>query len=121
MGADYSPIYELLSDIPRGAVASYGMIASLVSGAGPRQAARAMRTAPKGLPWHRVVTASGALAHHAGAEKQKRLLKKEGVRFRKNGAVDWSSCRWEGPSPDWVLKTGADPLEVMEIVAGWRR
>ena len=121
MPADYAPIYALVHDVPEGAVASYGMIASLVSGAGPRQVARAMRTAPKGLPWFRIITSSGAMADHSGAEEQRRRLKKEGVTFKKNGAVDWAQCQWAGPSPAWIAKTGADPLEIMEIVAGWAR
>ncbi len=121
MPADYAPIYALVFDVPEGAVASYGMIASLVPGAGPRQVARALRTAPKGLPWFRIITSSGAMADHSGAEEQRRRLKKEGVRFKKNGAVDWAQCRWTGPSPGWIAKTGADPLEIMEIVAGWTR
>lgn len=121
MPADYAPIYALVHDVPAGAVASYGMIATLVAGAGPRQVARAMRTAPKGLPWFRIITSSGAMADHSGAQEQRRRLKKEGVQFKKNGAVDWAQCRWAGPSPAWIAKTGADPLEVMEIVAGWVR
>ena len=121
MAADYAPIYALIRDVPAGAVASYGMIASLVPGVGPRQVARAMRSAPKGLPWYRIITASGAPADHSGAEEQRRRLKKEGVVFKKTGAVDWAQCRWKGPSPAWMAKTGADPLEVMEIVAGWPR
>jgi len=121
MAADYAPIYALVRDVPEGAVASYGMIASLVPGAGPRQVARAMRTAPKGLPWFRIITSSGAIADHGGAVRQRARLKKEGVSFKKNGAVDWAHCRWAGPSPAWIAKTGADPLEIMEIVAGWAR
>ncbi len=121
MPADYKPIYDLIRDVPKGAVASYGMIASLVPGTGPRQVARAMRTAPRGLPWFRIITASGAMADHSGAEEQRRRLRKEGVMFKKNGAVDWAQCRWKGPSPAWLVKTGADPLAVMEIVAGWAR
>ncbi|MEO1250739.1 MAG: MGMT family protein [Pseudomonadota bacterium] len=121
MPMDPKPIHDLIFDVPAGAAASYGMIASLVPGVGPRQVARALRAAPKGLPWYRIVTSSGAPADHSGAEKQKRLLKKEGVQFRKNGAVDWAQCRWAGPSPAWLAKTGRDPLEIMEIVAGWSR
>lgn len=121
MGADYAPIHDLIEDVPAGAVASYGMIASLLPGVGPRQVARALRHVPKDrkLPWYRIITASGAPADHSGAEEQRRRLKKEGVAFRKNGAVDWATCRWKGPSPAWLAKTGADPLEIMEITAGW--
>ena len=121
MASDYAPIYSLIRDVPKGSVASYGMIASLVAGVGPRQVARAMRMAPKGLPWFRIITSSGDMADHAGAEEQRRRLKKEGVAFKKNGAVDWAQCRWQGPSPAWIAKSGADPLEIMEAVAGWSR
>ncbi len=83
--------------------------------------ARALRSAPKDLPWFRIVTASGAPADHSGAEEQRRKLKQEGVVFRKNGAVDWSASRWRGPSQKWIDKGGHDLHEVMEIVAGWDR
>jgi len=116
---DYDPIYALIREVPKGEVASYGMIASLVPGAGPRQVARAMRTAPDDIKWWRIITASGAMADHSGAEEQRRRLKKEGVTFKKNGAVDWSKHCWRGPSQKWFAKSGADFHEAMEIIAGW--
>lgn len=121
MATQDAAIHDLIFDVPAGAAASYGMIASLLPGVGPRQVARALRAAPRGLPWYRIVTASGAPADHAGAEEQRRRLKKEGVAFRKSGAVDWTQSRWTGPSPAWIAQAGADPLEIMEIVAGWAR
>lgn len=119
MASDPSHFHALIFEVPPGEVASYGMIASLVPGAGPRQTARALHSAPKGLPWYRIVTASGQPADHSGAEEQRRRLKKEGVAFRKNGAVDWAQSRWKGPSQKWIDKSGRDPIEVMEIIAGW--
>lgn len=119
MATDYDSIYALIREVPKGEVASYGMIASLIPGVGPRQVARAMRTAPKGLAWYRIITSSGAMADHSGAEEQRRLLKKEGVAFKKNGAVDWSAHRWKGPSQKWIDKSGADIHEVMETIASW--
>ena len=119
MTMDPSIVHQLVEDVPPGEVASYGMIASLLSGVGPRQVARAMRSAPKGLPWYRIVTSSGKTADHSGAVRQRSLLKKEGVVFRKNGAVDWSVCRWKGPSPFWIEVAGADVEFIMETIAGW--
>ena len=119
MPVDYAPIYAAIREVPKGEVASYGMIASLVPGAGPRQVARAMRSAPADIKWYRIITASGAMADHSGAEEQRRRLKKEGVTFNKNGAVDWSKHRWRGPSQKWIDKSGADIHDVMEIIAGW--
>jgi methylated-DNA-protein-cysteine methyltransferase-like protein len=112
-------IHALIFEVRAGEVASYGMIASLIPGAGPRQVARALRTAPKDLPWYRIITASGAPADHEGAEEQRRRLKKEGVAFRKNGAVDWASCRWKGPSQKWIDRSGWDFEDVMAVIAGW--
>lgn len=120
MSADYAPIYALIREVPKGEAASYGMIASLLPGVGPRQVARAMRFAPKGLPWFRIITSSGAMADHSGAEEQRRRLKKEGVAFRKNGAVDWKTCRWRGPSQQWIDANGMDIEAAMEIIAGWK-
>jgi methylated-DNA-protein-cysteine methyltransferase-like protein len=112
-------VHGLVAEVRKGEVASYGMIASLLKGVGPRQVARAMRTAPKGLPWFRIITASGRIADHGGAARQRALLKKEGVAFKKSGAVDWSAHRWRGPSARWIAKSGRDFGDVMEIVAGW--
>lgn len=119
MATDNTPIYALIREVPKGEVASYGMIASLLSGVGPRQVARAMRTAPKDLPWHRIITSSGAPADHSGAERQRALLKKEGVAFRKSGKVEWAAHRWRGPSQGWIDNSGADPVDVMETISGW--
>ena len=121
MATDYDPIYSLIREVPKGEVASYGMIASLVPGAGPRQVARAMRTAPNNIKWYRIITSSGAMADHSGAEEQKRRLKKEGVTFKRNGAVDWSKNRWRGPSQKWIEASGRGFEDVMDIVAGWSR
>ncbi|MCB2112043.1 MAG: MGMT family protein [Parvularculaceae bacterium] len=119
MSTDYDQIYALIREVRKGEVASYGMIASLVPGVGPRQVARAMRAAPSDLKWYRIITASGAMADHSGAEEQRRFLKKEGVTFKKNGAVDWSKHRWRGPSQRWIKASVRSFEDIMEIVAGW--
>jgi len=121
VATDYDPIYALIREVPKGEVASYGMIASLIPGAGPRQVARAMRTAPDDIKWYRIITSSGAMADHSGAEEQRRRLKREGVAFRKSGAVDWSKHRWRGPSQHWIEANGRDFEDVMETDAGWGR
>jgi methylated-DNA-protein-cysteine methyltransferase-like protein len=120
VAADPNAIYDLIREVPKGEAASYGMIASLLPGVGPRQVARAMRTAPDDIAWYRIVTSSGAAADHSGAIKQCALLKKEGVVFKKNGAVDWSASRWRGPSQKWIKKSGMDIETAMEIIAGWK-
>ena len=121
MPADPKPIYQLIADVPKGAVASYGMIASLLPGYTARMVGKALSNLETGskTPWHRIVQSAGTIAERLSADVQRQKLAEEGVSFRKSGAVDWSSCRWRGPSQKWINKTGADPEWVMEIVATW--
>ena len=121
MNSSFDTVYTLIREVPKGEVASYGMIASLLPGFGPRQVARAMRVAPKRLPWQRIITASGAIADHDGAARQRALLKREGVTFKQSGAVNWQIHRWRGPSQKWIDNSGSDIERVMETIAGWKR
>jgi methylated-DNA-protein-cysteine methyltransferase-like protein len=93
----YLRIWETVSRIPRGKVASYGEIARL-SGF-PRQgrlAGYALHNIPPGagIPWHRVINARGmvSLPGRRGA-RQEELLRKEGVVFDK-GRIDMARYRW---------------------------
>ena len=100
-------IYETIRDIPRGRVASYGQIAEIAGiPRGARQVGWALRHAPggRGLPWHRVITASGKIAFEAGSaqyEKQKKLLLREDVAVVA-GRIDMRKYRWE-PQLDELL------------------
>lgn len=122
MTYDYNIIYALIKDVPKGEVASYGMIASLLPGVTARMVGRALSHLGDGskTPWHRIVNATGAIAPRPGAAEQRERLKAEGVSFRKNSNIVWKAHRWRGPSQKWITKSGADPVDVMEIVAGWR-
>jgi methylated-DNA-protein-cysteine methyltransferase related protein len=77
------PFRKVIARIPRGKVATYGMVAAA---AGHPLAARMTVWAlqrSEGLPWHRVVAAGGriALSGEEGAEQRLRL-EVEGVTFR---------------------------------------
>jgi len=75
----------VVSDLRRGEVVSYGEVARR---AGYPRAARAVGNVlarGTGLPWWRVVRASGELAAH-GRVEQERRLRREGVSVRE-GAV----------------------------------
>ncbi len=87
-------VYEVVSQIPRGKVSTYGQIA-LLSGypRNARHVGKALKFAPEGLPCHRVVNAQGRTV--PGWTRQRVLLEKEGVPFRENGRVDLKNCRWE--------------------------
>ncbi|MDD3340948.1 MAG: MGMT family protein [Bacilli bacterium] len=80
-------IYETVSEIPKGKVATYGQIAYLV-GCGPRMVGKALKMASHygEYPCHRVVNHIGRLA--PGYYAQKELLLQEGISFKENGYVD---------------------------------
>ena len=91
-------VWQVVSSIPPGRVATYGQIAELAGE--PRRARHVGRTLgalPVGsrLPWHRVINAAGrsSLAGAAG-EEQRRRLRSEGVPFA-SGALDLSRYRWQ--------------------------
>ncbi|HXJ82693.1 MAG TPA: MGMT family protein [Candidatus Methylomirabilis sp.] len=90
-------VHRIVRQIPRGQVATYGQIAALL---GWPRAARAvgyaMRHCPPGLPWHRVVNASGGIslrANVSGMLTQRLLLEREGVPVRR-GRVRLDRYRW---------------------------
>jgi methylated-DNA-protein-cysteine methyltransferase-like protein len=90
-------VWRLVRQIPRGRVATYGQIAALLDR--PRAAravGRAMRDCPDGVPWHRVVNASGGISPRArmeGMVTQRLLLIREGVSLRR-GRVALARHRW---------------------------
>lgn len=93
-------VYQLVRRIPRGRVASYGQIAAMLGW--PRAAravGQAMRHCPAGVPWHRVVNASGGIslrANVSGMLTQRLLLEQEGVPVRR-GRIRLDRYRWRGP------------------------
>jgi methylated-DNA-protein-cysteine methyltransferase-like protein len=102
MSDTYSRIYRVIRRIPRGKVASYGQIARL---AGFPNHARLVGYAlhalrddkDKSVPWWRVINVKGeiSLSDFSGADLQRSLLEKEGVRFDLRGRVDMKRCGWK--------------------------
>jgi methylated-DNA-protein-cysteine methyltransferase related protein len=96
----YQRIYDVVRRIPRGQVATYGQVAALAGLAGhARQVGYALHALPDstGIPWHRVVNASGRISARAvpGAELvQQQLLEREGVRLDGRGRVPLARVRW---------------------------
>jgi len=93
-------VYRLVEEIPRGRVATYGQLAAIL---GWPRAARAvgyaMRHCPTGLPWQRVVNASGGISLRANVGSmmtQRLLLEQEGVPVRR-GRIRLDLHRWTGP------------------------
>ena len=113
MNPGYRRIYRVVQRIPKGCVATYGVVARL---AGRPGAARTVGWALSALPddadvpWWRVLNASGRIslsdANH-GAVVQRALLLREGVRFAPGGAVNLSLFGWPAEAYTVVAHTRA--------------
>lgn len=99
-GNTFGAIYEVVKQIPKGKVATYGQIAELV---GNRRLARVVGYAlhanpdPEHIPCHRVVNREGKVskAFAFGGENEQILrLEKEGVSLN-NGKVDLVKFQWQ--------------------------
>ena len=93
-------VYHIVSQIPSGAVLTYGDLARLAGQPNhSRQIGRLMAAAPAllHLPCHRVVSAEGRLAPHW--PEQSRLLAAEGVKVKTNSKgekhIDLKIYRWK--------------------------
>lgn len=89
-------VLNIVSQIPRGRVTTYGIIAALAGWPShPRMVGRTLRYTPEAgqLPCHRVVTIAGRTA--PGWSRQRTLLEEEGVTFKPNGHVDMERHLWE--------------------------
>ena len=87
MKSSYHKIWDMVSRIPRGKVATYGRIATRCGLDGQaRLVGYALHNLPEGIgvPWHRVVNSRGRISFPPGSRpyaQQKRLLETERVRF----------------------------------------
>lgn len=123
--AFYTLVWEVVKQIPKGRVATYGQIASLIpppEGTTPqsyrawsaRWVGGAMAECPKGVPWQRVINSQGkiSLRKGTGPQIQRELLESEGVVFDHQERVDQSIFGWDGPSTEWLEAQGMlPPLE----------
>lgn len=91
-------VYDLVRQIPRGRVMTYGQIAALCGS--PRSARIVGQVAhwgPLDLPWQRVVHKDGLLARGyttGGLEAHKRDLEAEGVAVDQDYRVDVEGLTW---------------------------
>ena len=93
-------IYEVVKQIPKGCVATYGQVAAL---AGSRRWSRVVGYAlhvnpdPEHIPCHRVVNRFGEVSRafaFGGENRQVQLLEDEGVEFV-DGRVDLDRFQWK--------------------------
>ena len=106
--AYYEQVWQLVRQIPRGKVASYGQIALMIpppagvefdsyKAFSPRWVGGAMAACPADVPWQRVINSQGKISARPGAERQRELLEAEGVEFVKD-KVDMKKYGWKGPN-----------------------
>ena len=89
-------VLNIVSQIPRGKVMTYGHIATLAGWPShSRMVGRTLRYTPGAtkVPCHRVVNREGRTA--PGWIQQRSLLEAEGVTFKSNGHVDMQRYLWE--------------------------
>lgn len=89
----FERIYEVVTKIPQGKVATYKEVSIQADVATPRIVGYALHVnpSPKEIPCHRVVFSDGRLTpgYAFGGEKvQQKMLQDEGVHFLANGKVD---------------------------------
>jgi methylated-DNA-protein-cysteine methyltransferase-like protein len=85
-------VLSLVERIPPGRVMSYGAIADYLGQGGPRQVGTVMARYGGGVPWHRVVNASGRTPPGHEAEALRRL-RREGAPLR-GERVDMARAAW---------------------------
>lgn len=95
----FRAVYALVRRIPKGRVMTYGQISTLIeSRLSPRAVGWAMHGCPRGVPWQRVVNASGGISTDRlpgmPPGLQRAMLEGEGVTFRENGTLDLARYRW---------------------------
>ena len=105
----FEQVYEVVRQIPRGKVTSYGAIAAVL---GTKLSARmvgwamngAGRVKPK-VPAHRVVNRSGMLTgkiHFGSPDRMKKLLEKEGIKIENDQVTDLKKHFWD-PSRELAI------------------
>lgn len=95
----YERIYDVIRQVPRGMVTTYGQVAGLAGGCSPRNVGYALSALPEGhdLPWHRVINRQGRISIRSelgGDLIQRQLLEAEGVVFSDKDRVDLNRFGW---------------------------
>ncbi len=98
MPSTHPVILAVVRRIPRGRVATYGLVARVAGlPRQPRLVGYALRHADDSVPWHRVVNAAGRISPRADPDViplQRALLEAEGVRFDATDRLDLRRYLW---------------------------
>ena len=111
--AYFQQVWQLVRQIPRGRVATYGQIALMIAppagvdgGAyrafGPRWVGGAMAACPDDVPWQRVINSQGKISARPGAERQLALLEEEGIVFSSD-KIDLKKFGWREPGGQLIV------------------
>lgn len=99
-------VYDLVAQIPKGRVMTYGQIATLCGAAWAAwEVGQIAHTGPTGLPWHRVVNKQGGLAAgwpNGGRAAHAELLRAEDIVVSDDYKVDIGKLLWN-PSQTTLL------------------
>jgi methylated-DNA-protein-cysteine methyltransferase related protein len=90
-------VYEIVGQIPKGKVMSYGQIAALAGAAWAAwEVGQIAHTGPSDLPWQRVVNKNGGLArgYPGSFEGHKKDLQAEGIAVDEDYRVDIERLLW---------------------------
>ena len=98
----YARIIDMVRQIPRGQVATYGQIALIVGGCTPRMVGFCMASLDRDtdVPWQRVINHQGKISPRGvglGAQLQRELLLQEGVEFSDAGRISFRRFGWLDP------------------------
>ncbi|MGZ8553225.1 MAG: MGMT family protein [Chitinophagaceae bacterium] len=98
----FGQVYEIVRQIPKGKVTSYGAIAACL---GTRLSARmvgwdmnAAHSVKPAIPAHRVVNRNGMLSgkqHFETNTRMEELLKKEGIEIKNDSIVNFAKHFWD--------------------------
>ncbi len=97
-------VYDIVRQVPRGKVTTYGDVAQLVGpGCDARVVGYAMAACPDDVPWQRVINSQGKISQRSGdgPAKQQMRLEAEGIEFDVRGKVDLKRFRWAGPAGEF--------------------
>ena len=103
----YERVLEVVRQIPRGQVATYGQIAQIVGDCTPRMVGFCLASLGRypddqrpDVPWQRVINAQGKISPRGeglGALLQRELLEAEGVEFSDTDRVSFRRFGWLDP------------------------
>ena len=95
--------YELLKQIPKGKVVTYGDIAHVLNSKAYQAVGNAMAANPNPIivPCHRVVKSNGKVGNYAlGMDRKIELLRREGVKVEDSRVVDFDSVHFHFSDTD---------------------